>query len=257
MKVVLLAGGLGTRLSEESKFKPKPMVEIGGKPIIWHIMKHFSYYGHKDFIICVGYKGEEIKKYFAEYFLSNSDVTYNFLDNNYKVHKPPNEDWRVTVVDTGLETQTGGRLRKVKQFLSDKFFFTYGDGLSDINLDKLLDFHNSHKKEATLSAVYPPGRFGALNISENVVTSFQEKPLGDNSRINGGFFVLSKKCIDIIDNDQTIWEREPLERLSKDKNLMAYKHDGFWQCMDTLNDKNYLNKLWSQNNAPWLLWEND
>lgn len=257
MKVVLLAGGLGTRLSEESKFKPKPMVEIGGKPIIWHIMKHFSYYGHKDFIICVGYKGEEIKKYFAEYFLSNSDVTYNFLDNNYKVHKPPKEDWRVTVVDTGLETQTGGRLRKVKQFLSDKFFFTYGDGLSDINLDKLLDFHNSHKKEATLSAVYPPGRFGALNISENVITSFQEKPLGDNSRINGGFFVLSKKCIDIIDNDQTIWEREPLERLSKDKNLMAYKHDGFWQCMDTLNDKNYLNKLWSQNNAPWLLWEND
>ncbi len=256
MKVVILAGGLGTRLSEETNLKPKPMVEIGGKPIIWHIMKMYSYYGHNEFIICCGYKGYIIKEYFANYSLHQSDVTFDLSNNEIKVHKDRSENWKVTLVDTGNDTMTGGRLGKLKEYLKDEkyFAFTYGDGVSNINVDELEKFHNNHSKQATITAVYPPGRFGALKINKKVVENFEEKPRGDGALINGGFFILSPKVFSKIENDQTIWEQDPLKNLSSEKQLMAYVHSGFWQSMDTLRDKNYLNNLWINNQAPWKIW---
>jgi glucose-1-phosphate cytidylyltransferase len=254
MKVVILAGGLGTRLSEETNLKPKPMVEIGGKPIIWHIMKMYSHYGHNEFIICCGYKGYIIKEYFANYSLHQSDVTFDLSNNEIKVHKDRSENWKVTLVDTGNDTMTGGRLGKLKEYLKDEkyFAFTYGDGVSNINVDELEKFHNNHSKQATITAVYPPGRFGALKINKKVVENFEEKPRGDGALINGGFFILSPKVFSKIENDQTIWEQDPLKNLSSEKQLMAYVHSGFWQSMDTLRDKNYLNSLIIKGNAPWI-----
>ena len=256
MKVVILAGGLGTRLSEETNLKPKPMVEIGGKPIIWHILKMYSHYGHNDFIICCGYKGYVIKEYFANYSLHQSDVTFDLNTNELKVHKDRSENWKVTLVDTGYETMTGGRLARLKEYLKDEkyFAFTYGDGVANINVDELEKFHISHSKQATITAVYPPGRFGALKINNNVVENFEEKPRGDGALINGGFFILSPEVLTKIKNDETIWEQEPLKSLASSKQLMAYVHNGFWQSMDTLRDKNYLNKLWNENKAPWKIW---
>jgi glucose-1-phosphate cytidylyltransferase len=257
MKAVILAGGAGTRLSEETISKPKPMVEIGGKPILWHIMKTYSHYGINDFIICCGYKGYMIKEYFANYSLHQSDVTFDFSTNDTIVHKKRAEKWSVTLVDTGEASMTGGRLLRVKDYLKNEksFCFTYGDGVADINLKKLIDFHDSHSKEATLSATYPPGRFGALTIKKNQVTNFEEKPDGDGILINGGYFVLSPKVFDRISNDYTTWENEPLKSLASDKQLMAYKHAGFWRPMDTLRDKNDLQELWDQNKAPWKVWK--
>jgi glucose-1-phosphate cytidylyltransferase len=257
MKVVLLAGGLGTRLSEETITKPKPMVEIGGKPILWHIMKTYSHFGINDFIICCGYKGYVIKEYFQNYFLHQSDVTFNMKDNVMEVHHKRAEPWTVTLVDTGDESMTGGRLGRVADYIKDEdaFCFTYGDGVADIDIKKLLEFHKSHGKQATLTATYPPGRFGALEINNNKVDRFQEKPRGDGALINGGFFVLSPKVIDRIDSDATVWEQEPLKGLAADGELMAYKHEGFWQPMDTLRDKNMLEDLWDANEAPWKLWD--
>jgi glucose-1-phosphate cytidylyltransferase len=258
LKAVILAGGLGTRISEETDSKPKPMIEIGGMPILWHILKIYSAYGVNDFIICCGYKGYIIKEYFANYFLHMSDVTFDMKKNEMIVHSRNAEPWRVTLVDTGAETMTGGRLKRVAPYLKDEdlFCFTYGDGVSDVNIAELIRFHKEHGKLATLTAVYPPGRFGALDIQGNhLVTSFKEKPKGDGGMINGGFFVLSPEVIDLIAGDSTIWEREPLERLSSDLEVMAYEHDGFWQAMDTLRDKNYLEDLWSSGNAPWKSWE--
>lgn len=257
MKAVILAGGLGTRLSEETVSKPKPMVEIGGSPILWHIMKIYSYYGISDFIICCGYKGYLIKEYFANYFMYQSDITFDIKSNSMQVHKKRAEDWKVTLVDTGDATMTGGRLKRVESHLhnEENFFFTYGDGLADINIKALLDFHNSHNKEATLTATFPPGRFGALDILDGRVQRFKEKPRGDGALINGGFFVLSTKVFSRIDGDTTIWEQEPLNGLAADGQLMAYKHDGFWQPMDTLRDKIKLNELFDQNRAPWKVWQ--
>ncbi len=256
MKVVILAGGLGTRLSEETSLKPKPMVEIGGKPILWHIMKIYSYYGLNDFIICCGYKGYIIKEYFNNYFLHQSDVTFNMNNNKVTVHSKRAEPWTVTLVDTGDNTMTGGRLKRLKDYLKDEenFCFTYGDGLADINIKKLIDFHINHKKEATLTAVLPPGRFGALEINKDQVMKFQEKPKGDGALINGGFFVLSSKVFKRINNDKTIWEQEPLKSLAEDGELMAYKHNSFWQPMDTLRDKHHLINLWEKDKAPWKKW---
>lgn len=255
MKVVILAGGLGTRISEESFLKPKPMIEIGEKPIIWHIMKLFSFYGFKEFIICCGYKGYSIKEYFINYLLHNSSIELNLTNNSYKILDPHSEDWKVTLVDTGVETQTGGRLKKIKHLVgSDDFFMTYGDGVSNVNLHKLLEFHKSHKKLSTITAVQPPGRFGALEIENNSVKSFSEKPIGDGGWINGGYFVLSPNVLNYINNDFTIWEREPLQNLAKNNNLMAFHHKGFWHPMDTLRDKNYLESLWSQSKALWKVW---
>ncbi|WP_420906020.1 glucose-1-phosphate cytidylyltransferase [Candidatus Magnetaquiglobus chichijimensis] len=258
MKVVLLAGGLGTRISEETALKPKPMIEIGGKPILWHIMKMYSAHGIHDFIICCGYKGYVIKEYFANYFLHMSDVTFDMQQNKMEVHQRYAEPWRVTLVDTGDETMTGGRLKRVAQYLESEeiFCMTYGDGVSDVNLTKLIEFHRSHRLQATLTATYPPGRFGALDIhADHKVTSFKEKPKGEGGMINGGFFVLSPKVIDLIDGDTTIWEREPLERLAESGALKAYPHEGFWQCMDTLRDKTHLEELWASGKAPWKVWE--
>lgn len=258
MKVVILAGGLGTRLSEETVSKPKPMVEVGGKPMLWHIMKIYSYYGINEFIICCGYKGYVIKEYFANYFLHQSDVTFNMKDNKMIVHEERAEPWIVTLVDTGDDSMTGGRLKRVSEYVKNEksFCFTYGDGVADINIKELLDYHNSHGKDATLIATYPPGRFGALDILEGgMVKQFQEKPRGDGALINGGFFVLSPKVIDRIAGDNSIWEQEPLKNLALDNQLMAYKHEGFWQPMDTLRDKMKLEELWQSNNAPWKLWE--
>jgi len=256
MKAVILAGGLGTRLSEETVTKPKPMVEIGGKPILWHIMKTYSHYGINDFIICCGYKGYVIKEYFANYFLHQSDVTFDLKENKMTVHENTSEPWSVTLVDTGDSSMTGGRLKRVLSYLKneDAFCFTYGDGVSDINLNELIDFHKSHGKLATLTATYPPGRFGALNIVDNQVITFEEKPKGDGALINGGFFVLSPKVIDKIDNDDCVWEQEPLKELAKEGELMSFKHDGFWQPMDTLRDKIYLEELLEKNKAPWKVW---
>ena len=256
MKVVILAGGLGTRLSEETSLKPKPMVEIGGRPILWHIMKIYSTYGLNDFIICCGYKGYIIKEYFNNYFLHQSDVTFNMHDNKVTVHSKRAEPWTITLVDTGDNTMTGGRLKRLEKYLKDEdnFCFTYGDGLADINIKKLIDFHINHKKEATLTAVLPPGRFGALEINKDKVMKFQEKPKGDGALINGGFFVLSYKVLRRINDDYTIWEQEPLKSLAKDGELMAYKHNSFWQPMDTLRDKHYLINLWETNQAPWKKW---
>lgn len=258
MKLVLLAGGFGTRISEESSFVPKPLIEIGGKPILWHIMKSYSFYGINEFIICCGYKGYLIKEYFANYFLHNSDVTFNIENNEMEVHQRNAEPWKVTLIDTGEETMTGGRLRRISSYLKDeeKFCFTYGDGLSDINIKNLIKFHDDHGKLATITAVNPPGRFGALDIvSDHLVSSFKEKPIGDNGLINGGFFVLSPKVIDLIKDDNTIWEKEPLESLAKSDQLKAYRHDGFWQCMDTLRDKKMLEELWESRKAPWCIWK--
>ena len=257
MKAVILAGGLGTRLSEETVSKPKPMVQIGGKPILWHILKMYSHYGINDFIICCGYKGYVIKEYFANYFLHQSDVTFDMKENKMIIHKDRAEPWTVTLVDTGDNSMTGGRLKRVLPYLKDEdaFFFTYGDGVADLNIKSLMEFHKSHGKQATLTAVYPPGRFGALNIVNNQVKKFEEKPRGDGSLINGGFFVLSPKVIERIDGDNTIWEQEPLKGLAKDGELMSFKHEGFWQPMDTLRDKVYLEELLEMNKAPWKTWE--
>lgn len=257
MKAVILAGGLGTRLSEETGLKPKPMVEIGGKPILWHILKIYSYYGINDFVICCGYKGYVIKEFFSNYFLHQSDVTFNMKDNKILIHEERAEPWTVTLVDTGEYTMTGGRLKRVLPYIinEESFFFTYGDGLADINILELMKFHKSHGKEATITAVYPPGRFGALILDNNKVDKFEEKPRGDGSLINGGFFILSPKVIERIDGDNTIWEQEPLKGLVSDGELMSFKHEGFWQPMDTLRDKNYLEKLLVTNKAPWKKWE--
>jgi glucose-1-phosphate cytidylyltransferase len=256
MKAVILAGGLGTRISEETYLKPKPMIEIGGKPILWHIMKLYSYYGIDDFIICCGYKGYVIKEYFANYFLHMSDVTFNMATNERVVHQHFAEPWQITVVDTGENTLTGGRLKRVRHHLNDEpFCLTYGDGVADINIGELVDYHKKHGKPATVTAIQPPGRYGAVNMDEGLVTSFQEKPAGDGAWINGGFFVLNPSVIDLIENDQSSWEGEPLHRLAKEKKLMAYQHRGFWQAMDTLRDKNHLEMLWSQGKAPWNIWD--
>jgi len=255
MKAVILAGGLGTRISEESNLKPKPMIEIGGKPIIWHIMKIYSAHGINDFIVCVGYKGYVIKEYFANYFLHMSDVTIDMAHNKIEVHQKGAEPWRVTLVDTGEATQTGGRLKRVAGYLDDEdFCFTYGDGVADVNIRELVAFHKSCKVTATLTAVQPPGRFGALVLDGTRITSFQEKPKGAGGWVNGGFFVLSPRVVDYIRDDTTVWEREPLEDLARNRELAAYFHRGFWQPMDTLRDKNHLEELWAGGSPPWKTW---
>jgi glucose-1-phosphate cytidylyltransferase len=256
MKAVILAGGLGTRISEETHLRPKPMIEVGGMPILWHIMKIYSHYGINEFIICCGYKGYVIKEYFANYFLHMSDVTFDMSTNSMKVHQLKAEPWKVTLVDTGTDTQTGGRLKRVANYIDDHepFCFTYGDGVSDINIEQLLAFHKAHGKKATISATYPPGRFGALEIQNDVVRSFKEKPKGDGGMINGGFFVLSPSVLPLIENDQSIWESKPLEALTNQGELVAYQHQGFWQPMDTLRDKTYLEELWASGQAPWKVW---
>jgi glucose-1-phosphate cytidylyltransferase len=252
MKAVILAGGLGTRISEESHLKPKPMIEIGGKPILWHIMKIYSHYGIQNFVICCGYKGYIIKEYFANYFLHMSDVTFDTANNTMEVHHRYVEPWRVTLVDTGQETLTGGRLRRVRGHLGDETFcFTYGDGVADINVTKLLDFHKEHGKPVTVTAIQPPGRYGALDLSGRLVNRFQEKPAG---WISGGFFVLEPHVIDRIENDMTSWEAAPLAGLAAEGNVAAYQHDGFWQAMDTLRDKNQLEDLWASGKPPWKVW---
>lgn len=257
MKAVILAGGLGTRLSEETGSRPKPMIDVGGKPILWHIMKMYSFHGINEFIICCGYKGYVIKEYFANYFLHMSDVTFDMQNNSMEVHDKRAESWKVTLIDTGDHSMTGGRLRRVKDYLKGEksFCFTYGDGVGDIDIAALVGFHEAHGKQATLTSTYPPGRFGALQVRDGVVENFQEKPKGDGGKINGGFFVLSPSVIDLIDSDETVWEREPLSELASAGELMAFEHEGFWQPMDTLRDKNYLEDLWSSNNAPWRVWE--
>jgi len=256
MKAVILAGGLGTRLSEETVSKPKPMVEIGGKPILWHIMKTYSHYGIHDFIICCGYKGYVIKEYFANYFLHQSDITFNMKNNKMTVREDRAEPWTVTLVDTGDKSMTGGRLKRVLPYIKDEeaFCFTYGDGVADININSLIEFHKSHGKQATLTAVYPPGRFGALSIKDNQVQKFEEKPKGDGALINGGYFVLSPKVIERIEGDETTWEQEPMKSLALSGELMSFKHKGFWQPMDTLRDKIKLNEFIENNNAPWKVW---
>lgn len=254
-KVVILAGGFGTRLSEETHLKPKPMIEIGGMPILWHIMKIYSTYGLNDFIICCGYKGYVIKEYFANYFLHMSDVTFDMKHNKIRVHKKSVEPWNVTLVDTGIETMTGGRIKRIRKYLSNqRFYLTYGDGLSNINLKNLAKFHKNNNLLATLTAVQPPGRFGALNMKNDRVTRFLEKPQGDSSWINGGFFIFEPEVLDYIDNDGTILEHEPLENLARKGQLGAYKHAGFWHPVDTLRDKNYLDKLWNEQKASWKIW---
>jgi glucose-1-phosphate cytidylyltransferase len=255
MKAVILAGGLGTRLSEETSLKPKPMVEIGDKPILWHIMKSYSAHGVNDFVICCGYKGYIIKEYFANYFLHTSDVTFDMQNNEMEVHTRNAEPWRVTLVDTGDETLTGGRLKRVQRYVKDEesFCFTYGDGVSDVNISELIEFHKSHNKLATLTATQPPGRFGALDLDGNKINSFQEKPQGDGAWVNGGFFVLSPKVIDYIEDDSIMWERKPMENLAKEGQLLAFFHHGFWQPMDTLRDKVLLEELWQSGKAPWKI----
>ena len=255
MKCVILAGGMGTRISEESHLKPKPMIELGGKPIIWHIMKIYSGHGIQDFVICLGYKGYIIKEYFANYFLHMSDVTIDMAHNKLEVHQQGAEPWKVTLVDTGDNTQTGGRLKRVARYIgAEDFCFTYGDGVADVDIKALIAFHRSRKVKATLTAVQPPGRFGALVLQDQLVASFREKPEGDGGWINGGFFVLSPAVLDYIAGDDSIWEREPLERLAKERSLAAYLHRGFWQPMDTLRDKNMLEDLWASGKAPWKVW---
>ena len=256
MKAVILAGGLGTRLSEETDLKPKPMVEIGGKPILWHIMKMYSSHGINDFVICCGYKGYVIKEYFANYFLHQSDVTFCMKTNSMEVHQKRVEPWTITLVDTGDNSMTGGRLARVSDYINNEeaFCFTYGDGVSDVNISELVEFHKEHGKDATLTSVYPPGRFGALDIQDNQIRQFTEKPKGDGSLINGGFFVLSPKVLERISGDDCTWEQEPLKGLATDGELMAFTHDGFWQPMDTLRDKVYLQELWEAGEAPWKTW---
>jgi glucose-1-phosphate cytidylyltransferase len=257
MKAVILAGGLGTRLSEETALRPKPMVEIGGRPILWHIMKMYSSHGVNDFVICCGYKGYVIKEYFQNYFLHMSDVTFDMRENRMEVHQQRVEPWSVTLVDTGDESMTGGRLRRVARFVEQEecFFFTYGDGVSDVDIGATLRFHRSHCKAATITATLPPGRFGALDLHEGQVRSFKEKPRGDGAMINGGFFVLTPKALPYIRDDMSVWEQEPLNQLAADGELMAYEHHGFWQPMDTLRDKHLLERLWDQGKAPWKTWD--
>jgi glucose-1-phosphate cytidylyltransferase len=255
MKVVILAGGLGTRISEESHLKPKPMIEIGGKPILWHIMKIYSAHGVNDFIICLGYKGYIVKEYFANYFLHMSDVTFDMASNKMEVHERGAEPWKVTLVDTGDDTQTGGRLKRVARYIgSEDFCFTYGDGVADVNIAKLIDFHKQQRTLATVTAVQPPGRFGALNMEKQKIVGFEEKPDGDRSWINGGYFVLAPQVLGYIEGDQTVWERGPMERLAREGRLSAFLHNGFWQCMDTLRDKNHLEELWASSAPPWKVW---
>ncbi|MBD1943068.1 glucose-1-phosphate cytidylyltransferase [Coleofasciculus sp. FACHB-712] len=257
MKAVILAGGLGTRLTEETTIKPKPMVEIGGRPVLWHIMKIYAAYGINDFIICCGYKGYVIKEYFANYFLHMSDVTFDMRFNQMNVHCGYAEPWRVTLVDTGDQTMTGGRLKRVREHIGNQTFcFTYGDGVANVNIQELIDFHREQKCLATLTATQPPGRFGAISLEpdQHKITTFREKPEGDGAWINGGYFVLEPEVIDYIEDDTTIWEQEPLKKLSQDGHLAAYRHPGFWQPMDTLRDKNYLEELWKSGNAPWKVW---
>ncbi len=257
LKVVILAGGLGTRLTEETTNTPKPMIQIGGKPILWHIMKIYSHYNFNEFLICCGYKGYVIKEFFSNYFLHTSDVTFHMDVNKMNVHSQKAEPWKVTLVDTGELTLTGGRLARVREYLSkdEPFFFTYGDGLANININKLLAHHIKEGKEATLTAVQPPGRYGAISLENNNVIQFQEKPQGDKAWINGGFFVLNPSVLDLIEGDETVWEMEPLMKLASSRQLSAYRHKGFWQAMDTLRDKIRLEELWKSKDAPWKIWE--
>jgi glucose-1-phosphate cytidylyltransferase len=256
MKVVILAGGFGTRLSEETELKPKPMVEIGGKPILWHIMKIYSHYGFNEFIICLGYKGYVIKEYFANYFLHMADVTFNMEDNTMDVHNKHAEPWKVTLIDTGSSTMTGGRIKRIAPYVDgETFMVTYGDGVADVDIAKLLQFHNEHGRIGTMTSVQPTGRFGAVNMKDDgTISSFQEKPKGDGAWINGGFFVFSSRVFDYIEGDATVFEKEPLENLAKDEQLKAFKHDGYWQPMDTLREKREMEKRWEDGNAPWKVW---
>ena len=257
MKAVILAGGLGTRLSEETATRPKPMVEIGGKPILWHILKMYSHHGINDFVICCGYKGYVIKEYFANYFLHTSDVTFDMAQNRMEVHQKRAEPWKVTLVDTGDESMTGGRLRRVASYVRDEeaFCFTYGDGVSDVDISASIAFHRSHGKAATLTATFPPGRFGALDMKDGRVNSFREKPKGDGAMVNGGFFVLSPSVLSELKDDTTVWEQDPLVNLADRGELMAFEHSGFWQPMDTLRDKHLLEELWASGKAPWKQWD--
>ncbi len=255
MKVVILAGGVGSRISEESHLKPKPMIEIGGKPILWHIMKIYSHFGLNDFVICCGYKGYVIKEYFANYFLHMSDVTFDMSNNEMKIHHSHSEPWKVTLIDTGENTMTGGRLKRIREYVGNEdFCLTYGDGVADVNISELIEFHKKHKGLATLTSTQPPGRFGALSFDGTKVKSFKEKMQGDGNWINGGFFVLNPSVIELIKDDQTIWEREPMEALANKGQLHAFNHSGFWQPMDTLRDKNFLEDLWYKGKAPWRVW---
>jgi glucose-1-phosphate cytidylyltransferase len=254
MKVVILAGGVGSRLTEETTVRPKPMLEVGGKPLLWHIMKIYSYHGLTDFIVCLGYKGYVIKEYFANYFLHMSDVTINLQNNQVTVHQNMSEPWTVTLIETGDTTQTGGRLRRARPHIDGTFCFTYGDGLSDVNLTRLIAFHREQGRQATVTAVQPGGRFGVLDFDKEQITAFQEKPPDDGSWINGGFFVLEPAVLDLIEGDATSWEREPLEQLAREAQLSAFKHSGFWQPMDTLRDKLHLEALWASGRAPWRVW---
>ena len=257
MKVVILAGGFGTRISEESHLKPKPMIEIGERPILWHIMKIYSHFGFNDFVICLGYKGYTIKEYFAHYFIHESDVTFDFRNHNERlIHQHTAEPWTVTLVNTGIDTMTGGRVKRVRDYIGNEtFLLTYGDGVSNVDIASLVQYHKSHGKLATITSIQPLGRFGALDLSENNgIKGFQEKPQGDGAWINGGFFVMEPATLDYIENDTTILERDPMENMARDGQLMAYKHNGFWQPMDTLRDKNYLDDLWKSGEAPWKVW---
>ena len=255
MKVLLLAGGYGTRLSEETDLKPKPMVEIGGRPILWHIMKIYSKYGFNDFVILLGYKGYYIKEYFANYYLHQSDVTFDLKNGGVEIHKNSSEPWKITLIDTGMDSMTGGRIKRAKEFIgNDAFMVTYGDGVSDVNIKDLVDFHRINNKKATMTAIQPTGRFGALDIGNNLVNKFIEKPSGDGNWINGGFIVCEPEVLDLIDSDSTILEQYPLQTLATQGELSAFKHNGFWQCMDTLRDKIYLNDLWDIKQAPWKVW---
>ena len=258
MKAVILAGGLGTRISEETHLRPKPMIEIGGRPILWHIMKMYSAHGVNDFVICCGYKGYVIKEYFANYFLHMSDVTFDMIGNSMQVHQQNAEPWKVTLIDTGDSSSTGGRLKRVAKFIEDEkaFCFTYGDGVSDLNISELIKYHETHGRLATVTAVQPPGRYGALELgTKGQVNEFVEKPRGDGGLINGGFFVLSPKCIELIEGDDVVWEGKPLAHLTSIGQLMAYQHKGYWQAMDTLRDKVHLEELWESKNAPWKQWQ--
>lgn len=256
MKAVILAGGLGSRLGEETDVRPKPMVHIGERPILWHILKIYSHFGINDFVICLGYKAFSIKEYFSNYFLHTSDVTFDVANRSMEVHRHAAEPWRITLVDTGQETMTGGRLKRVAPFIAEEnaFCMTYGDGVADVDIGKLVAFHESHGREATLTAVRPPGRFGAMSLIDNKVERFEEKPIGDGSWINGGFFVLSPKVLDRIADDTIVWEQEPLKALAEAGELQAFYHDGYWQCMDTIRDKRVLEDLWNAEQAPWKLW---
>ncbi len=254
MQAVILAGGKGTRISEESLVRPKPLIEIGGKPIIWHLMKNYSHYGINDFIICCGYKAELVKEYFANFGLYSSDISVDIKAKKITFLKKKLENWKITLIDTGLDTQTGGRIKRVKKYLKSTFCLTYGDGLSNVNIKETIKFHKENQKLATMTTVQPAGRFGAVNIKNNLVTEFIEKPRGDGGWVNGGFFVLNKKVIDFIKDDESIWEKDPLKNLSKKRQLVTYKHRSFWHPMDTLRDKEHLEKLWNSNNCPWKIW---